>query len=321
MTEQQQRVTLTESALRALHMRQHVQAVAESILTDHRADEAFERALLARGHVHRYSARNLLLMQWQCPGSRCVASLGAFERIAEDQGAEPITIGGKRRRVLIAAGARAVWIWGRSTRRRTFQDSVTDEQHIEVAVSYVPVATWAVEDINVAATGQPLHLPDHVHPIDDANLYRGLMEFAGSRGITVQHRGLLGPRGISHGGRISLQQGDSEAVQLPVLVHEVVHELLHHDREANHLTSKFAEAEAEAGMAAIMRHFGHDALLSPQYLRNHGIQPRDVLASMDRILRATGEIIGFIESWRERVSQQNLAGEEIAAGGESDGYV
>lgn len=290
-----ERVTLTEPATRALQMRQHVQSVAQSILTDHRADAVFERALAARRHVHGYSCRNRLLIQWQSETSRLVASLGAYERIAADQGIESTNIQGRPRRVMIRGGARAVWIWGRSTRRRQFRDDVTGEEQAEVAVSYVPVAVWQVENLEYAVGGEPFQLPDHVQAVDDARLYRGLIEFAASRGIVVEHRGLLGPRGVSSGGRISLQHGDSEAVQLPILAHEVMHELLHHAPESRHLSRSIVEAEAESGMAVLMLHFGHDAVLSPQYLRNHGVQPKDVLASMDRILRATGQVIEFIE--------------------------
>jgi hypothetical protein len=297
----QQRTKLTEPATRALLMRQHVQAVAESILTDHRADEIFERAISSRRHVHGYSVRNRILQQWQAPMSRLVASLSAFEAIASEQGAETVTIKGKPRRVLIAVGARGVWIWGRSTRRRQFHDNVSDEEQTEVSVSYVPVATWAVEDIEYAATHNPFQLPDHVQAVDDARLYRGLMEFAADRGIVVEHRGLIGPRGVSSGGKIALQHGDSEAVQLGILAHELMHEvLLHHAPESRHLSRSIVEGEAEAGMAVLLRHFGHDAVLSPQYLRNHGVQPKDVLNSMDRILRATGQVIEFIEG-REAV--------------------
>jgi hypothetical protein len=53
-------------------------------------------------------------------------------------------------------------------------------------------------------------------------------------------------------------------------------------------------------MAVLLKHFGHDAVMSPQYLRNHGVKPVDVLNSMDRILRATGQVIEFIEG-REAV--------------------
>lgn len=290
----QQRVTLTDPATLALRMRQHVEAVAQSILTDTRADRLFADCLAASRRCHSYSVRNRLLIAWQCPESRRVASLGAFGRIAADQGAEPITINGKRRHVLVATGSRAAWIWGHNSTRTELRDALTGEERVEVAIRYIPVAVWPVESVVYAATREPLVLPDHVQPIDAA-LYAGLIAFAAHQGIAVEHRGLLGARGVSHGGRISLQCSDSEALQLPVLAHEVMHELLHHASDSRHLPKPVVEGEAETGMAVIMKHFGHDAVTSPQYLRNHGVQPKDVLNSMDRILRATGQVIEFIE--------------------------
>ena len=291
----QERITLTEPATRALQMRQYVEAIANAIRTDHRADEIFERAISSRRHVHGYSVRNRILQQWQAPMSRLVASLSAFEAIAVEQGIEAVSIKGRAHRVMIRAGARGVWVWGRSTRRRQLHDSITNEEQTEVSVSYLPVATWAVEDIVYAASGEPFELPDHVVPVDDARLYAGLMAFAESRGITVEHRGLHGPRGISSGGRISLQHGDSEAVQLPVLAHEIVHELLHHSRDGRQLSRAVVENEAEASASVLLRHYGHDVPASAAYLRQHGVRPADVLRSMDNIVKATSAVIEFIE--------------------------
>jgi len=290
----QQRVTLTDPATRALQMRQHVEAVAQSILTDHRADALFQQVLSSRRHIHNYSVRNRILQSWQCPLGKCFASLGAYDRIAADQGAETATIGRRRQRVMIRQGGKAVWVWGRYTSRRTLQDSVDDGQTIEV-VQYRPMATWCVEDIVYAVSGEPFQLPDHVQAVDDRGLYDGLIAFAAHKQIQIVHTGIVGARGVSHGGKISLQHGDSEALQLPVLAHEVVHELLHASRDSARLPKAMVELEAETGAAVLLRHYGHDVPASSAYLRQFGVKPQEVLASMDRILRATSEVVQFVE--------------------------
>ena len=47
----------------------------------------------------------------------------------------------------------------------------------------------------------------------------------------------------------------------------------------------------------LMQHHGHDVPATPAYLRNHNVRPADVLASMDRIIRATSEVVEFMERW------------------------
>ena len=299
MSQQQQRITLTEPATRAMQMRQHVQSVAESILTDHRADGLFAEVLAARRHVHGYSVRNRILQSWQAPMARQVASLSAYEAMARDQGVAAVTVKDKPHRVLIRAGARGVWIWGRTTRRRQFHSSIGDDEQTEVSVSYIPVATWAVEDIVYAANGEGFVLPDHVIGVDDRALYDALVAFADHKGVQIVHRGIIGARGVSSGGQITLQSGDSPAVQLPVLAHEIAHELLHHVPGSERLSKTVVEGEAEAICAVLLRHYGHDVPASAAYLRGHGVRPADVLASMDRIIKATSEVIGFIEEQEE----------------------
>lgn len=293
------RITLTDPATRAMQMRQHINAIAESIRTDRRADSLFEQVLAAKRHVHGYSIRNRLLQQWQAPHSRLVASLSAFDRIAADQGAEAVNIKGKPLRVMIRAGAKAVWIWGRSSRRRQFHDEVTGEGDVQtVVVSYIPVATWTVEDMTYAASGEPFELPDHVLPVDDDSLFEALLAFATHKGIEVVHRGIIGARGTSSGGRITLQSGDSEAMQLPILAHEVMHELLHAGRNGRDLPKRIVEGEAQAGAGVLLRMCGHDEPVTAAYLRNHFTRPQDVLGSMDRIVRAVGEVLDFMEKRR-----------------------
>jgi hypothetical protein len=44
-----------------------------------------------------------------------------------------------------------------------------------------------------------------------------------------------------------------------------------------------------------LRHYGHDVPASAAYLRSHHVRPVDVLNSMDRIVRAVGEVVEFVE--------------------------
>lgn len=290
------RVVLGDKQARAEQMREHVREVAESILNDRRGDVVFDRVLRVTRHVHTYSIGNRILQSWQAPDSRLVASKTAFELMAADQGMPLADVRGKRCRVKMRKGAKAIWVWGRFAATRPVVYEETGELGEERYAYFRPVATWAAEDIQYAATSGPFEVPDFVQSVPDKGLYDRLLGFAASRGIVVTHRGLNGPRGVSMLGAIALQTGDPEVLQIGPLLHELGHELLHGPSERIELPDHIREGEAEAVASVVLRHLGYEVPVSAAYLRNHGTRPEDVIASMDRIAGAAGEIVAFIET-------------------------
>lgn len=301
-----QRVTLTDRKARAGLMRQHIEAVAQSIIDDHDGDEVFGRYLSLTRHVHHYSVGNRMLIGWQAPDSRLVASRSAFDAIAAQQGHTGREFTSRKgnkvwkQHVMIAAGSRAVWVWGPSQYRVATKvtDAETGEEREEMVTrtGFVPCEVWAIEDIRYADDGQAMVAPDWVQPVDDRNLHASLMAFAASRGITITEMGLHGARGVSMVGSIGLQKGDHWSVQVAPLIHELAHELLHdvHARlEPN--TRAIHEREAETVAAVVLLYAGHPTPMSATYLREWGASPRAIIASMDRIAAAAGEIVGYIE--------------------------
>ncbi len=299
------RVTLTDRETRAALMRRHVEAVAESILTDHGGDAVFGRYLNLTKHVRNYSVGNRMLMAWQAPDSRLVASRSAFGRIAAEQGhvcREFTSRRGKRwtQHVMVAAGAKAVWVWGPTTFRveTTVTDPETGEEREELTTrtGFVPVDVWAIEDIRYADTGEPMEAPDFVQAVEDEDLYQSLLAFAAAEGIAVTERGLNGARGVSTVGGIGLQVGDHWSLHVSPLIHELAHELMHdvHARltEPEHVH----EHEAEAVAAVVLRYHGHPTSVSSAYLREWGATPKAVIASMQRIADAAGRIVEFVEA-------------------------
>ena len=308
------RVTLTDRETRASLMRQHVEAVAQSIINDHDGDEVFSRYLSLTKHIHHYSIGNRMLMSWQAPDSRLVASRSAFDAIARQQdhrGREFTSRRGKRwtQHVTIAAGARAVWVWGPTQYRAKVMvtDAETGEEREDVVTrtGFVPCDVWAIEDLRYADSGDPMQAPDFVQPVADESLYDSLMAFATSKGITVSERGLNGARGVSLVGEIGLQVGDDWSLQVAPLIHELGHELMHdvHAR-LEPGTRALHEHEAETVAAVVLGYLGHPTSISSAYLRQWNASPRAVIASMDRVASAAGEIVGFVE---------NRAGESVAA--------
>jgi len=305
----QDRVTLPDRETRAAMMRQHVAAVAEAVLNDTTGDAVFESVLRLHRHVHGYSLRNTMLIHWQAPDSRLVASRTAFSRMAADTGHHPrARTSGKGRswdeHVYVVKGSRAVWIWGRPrvmevTRQRRDPETgeVTEEPH--TYTSYPPSDVYRIEDIRCCDDDSPLTLPSFVQPIDDPDLFGPLLAFAGERGIEVTQEGLHGAAGVSRLGSIALQAGDSFALQVAPLLHELAHELLHGMRERLLLPREVVEAEAECVCGVLLDLWGHPVGLSASYLR-HWCRGRQraheiVLDSMDRIAGAAAEIAGFVD--------------------------
>jgi len=298
------RVTLTDRDTRASLMRQHVEAVARSIVDDHDGDEVFARYLSLTRHVHRYSVGNRMLIAWQAPDSRLVASRSAFDAIAKGQGHQGREFSsrkGKRwtQHVTIAAGAKATWVWGPTQYKvkATVTDPETGEEREEMVgrTGFVPCDVWAIENVRYADTGEPVTAPDFVQPVEDESLYRSLLAFAQSKGITISEMGLHGARGVSMVGEVGLQKGDHWSLQVGPLIHELGHELMHDIHARLTEPDGMHEHEAEAVAAVVLGYLGHPTAVSSAYLRQWGASPRDVIASMDRIASCAGEIVAFIE--------------------------
>lgn len=313
-------------------MKQHVNAVAAAITGDLSGDAIFEQYLRIRNLVHRYSLGNLMLMMWQAPDSRCVASRTAFSKIAEQQGHKGKPRQSKDRKrsweefVWTAAGSKAVWIWGApkpTTYTRKVRNPDTGEE-TEQPVTYnkfFPVDVYCVEDIRYCDTGEPFVLPTlPVNPVHDEGLFDALHAFAAAKGIEVKQEGLNGAAGVSKVGAIGLQQGDPFFLQVSPLVHELAHELLHdlHSR-LDDGARRLHEGEAEATAAAVLGFLGFDVSLSAAYLRNWKVEPKDVLDSMERIAKVAGEVVDFVEAYQKahggpQEARGDTASPEVAQG-------
>jgi hypothetical protein len=303
------RVTLEGRETRIAQMRQHVRSVAEAVLNDTTGDAVFGSVLRLHRHVHRYSLRNTLLIRWQAPDSGLVASRTAFSRMAADTGHRPRSRTSRRGRswqehVYVAAGSRAVWVWGDPrtvtvTREREEAESGETASVPFTYTTFRPVDLYQIEDIRCCDDERPLALPSFSQPVDDPDLFAALAAFAGSRGITVSQEGLHGAAGVSRLGSIALQRGDPFSLHVAPLVHELAHELLHGERERRKLPREVMEAEAECVTGVVMNLHGHPVGLSASYLRHWcrgGETAHEVvLDSMDRIARAAAEIVDFVE--------------------------
>ena len=302
-----ERILLTNKETRIKDMEALVNSVANSIL-DESGDELFARYLQITHHIHRYSLGNQILMMVQAPTSRLVASVTAFGKMAKEQGHAPVvkhTNEGKayEEYVHIDSGNKAVWIWG-APRQYTSTREVEDEENggtkkvSHTFNRFYPATVYCVEGIHYSDTDTPFEVPNFVTPVEDLNLYEAALAFAAHKGITVAEENLGGAAGVSKGGSIATQAGQTWQENVPVLLHEIAHELLHplHGKVTRHdLPREVKESEAEATCAVILQHFGHGIGPQAMYLRNWKCKPEDVIASMTRIATAAAEVVDFIE--------------------------
>ena len=303
-----ERIVLKDKESRIRDMEALVNNVAASIL-DETGDEVFANFLKITHHVRRYSLGNQILMMVQAPESRLVASVTAYGKMAKEQGHAPVrkfTAEGKPydEYVHIDGGNKAVWIWG-SPKPKTITREVEDpdtggKKKVPYTFNkFYPTSVYCVEGIHYSDTDTPFVVPSFVQPVEDLNLYDACLAFAAHKGFNLSEENLGGAAGVSKGdGNIATQVGQTWQENVPVLLHEIAHELLHplHGKVTRRdLTREVKEAEAEATCAVVLQHFGHGTGPQAAYLRNWKAKPEDVLASMTRIATAAAEVVDFIE--------------------------
>jgi len=170
-----------------------VAAVAQAIVDDTSGDELFEKYLTLKRNVHRYSLRNKMLIMWQAPDSALVASRTAFSAMAAQQGHAARKRESKKGKsweenIFIAAGSKAVWIWGQPRPHsfvKVVVDSETGEETQQVGSynRYPPSDVYQAEDIRYLDTSEKFELPTFEEPIHDEALYLKLLDFAAAQGI------------------------------------------------------------------------------------------------------------------------------------------
>lgn len=146
--------------------------------------------------------------------------------------------------------------------------------------------------------GEPLpEPPNWKSPQKNKELEEKLIQFAYKRGIQVsvvkQHGEV---QGVSKGGVIEVDP----LAGTKTLIHEVAHELMHHDE--NRLSeSSLRELEAESVAFVVCKHFGLNITSSPNYLTLHGIDSEKIMEHLERIRKTAIEIINEIEESKRNI--------------------
>ena len=135
-----------------------------------------------------------------------------------------------------------------------------------------------------------------------------LTEHVEGRGIELVKSPMpAGQFGVSKGGRIELAEGMSPAQEFSVLVHEIAHELLHHDPAGERPTSRTVrETEAEAVAFVVSSSAGLEVgSSSSDYIQLYSGDRATLRASLARIQRVSTEILAALEPPSVRSGQES----------------
>jgi len=213
---------------------------------------------------HQYSPSNIWLIMLAKPEATFVAGFQKWKSMGR----------------WVRKGERGISILAPLLIKEENEDGIESKQLVGFKVVYV---------FDVTQTeGAPLPpAPDWKSPEKNNELSQRLIQFAESRGISIEIKDLSGDlQGISRGGSITI---DTNA-GTKTLIHEIAHELMHQKTD-NFQKNRLKELEAESVAYVVCKHFGLKELNSPNYIALHGATPEEILAHMESIRNIAKNII------------------------------
>ena len=226
--------------------------------------------LAAMGRFHNYSLGNAILIVLQCPEATHVAGYRTWKSLQRQ----------------VRRGSKGLAIMAPIVRRGD------GEKEEDVVVAF---RTTHVFDIS-QTEGQPL--PEFARVAGDPNAYfPRLKGFLEARGIELCYSTATGrAQGLSCGGKIILRPGLEPAEEFGTLVHELAHEMLHRQPDAEEKRSRTVretEAEAVAFVVSVAAGLEYNSAGS-DYILTYGGNRETLMASLDRVQKVAREIIDAI---------------------------
>jgi len=200
--------------------------------------EALRSYLAAMGRFRRYSWGNVLLISSQRPAATHVAGFHAWHQLGRS----------------VKKGEKGIVILAPMVVKQK-ESAAEVEPHPKEPSRVAGFRAAYVFDVS-QTEGQPL--PQFAATKGDPREYGDkLKEIVAKRGIALEYDGSIAPaQGMSSGGRIHLLPDLPPAEEFSVLVHELAHEMLHHQKDAPPLPKVVRETQAEAVAFAVCRGIG-----------------------------------------------------------------
>lgn len=207
----------------------NVKSLIEQLEAGH--SDALTAYLNAMSRFHNYSFGNVLEIARQKPDATRVAGMYAW-----NQQGRRIKKGEKGIRIL----APIVGI-----RRKTDEEAKAGDKgytNKPILVGFRNTYVWDISQTD----GAELPAMVQVYGSVGANRDR-IFTFVEQQGIELVFTEKIAPAlGLSYGGRIAIQPGQSEAEEFSTLIHELAHEMLHKADRRTTTTKTVKETEAEA---------------------------------------------------------------------------
>lgn len=233
--------------------------------------------LTAMSKFHRYSFGNIMLITLQRPDATHVAGFRTWKKF----------------RRWVKKGEKGILIMAPMAIR-----PATEIESVSVAEgSPVLIRFKAVYVFDVAQTeGEPLPEPACVRG-DPGELTDRLKAFVAAQSITIEYAATLGGAdGVSSGTKITLRQGLEPAHEFHVLVHELAHEMLHHQDGESRPDKTVRETEAEAVAFVVSQAVGLDTNgAASDYIQLYRGNPETLAASLTCIQQTAARIIEALD--------------------------
>jgi hypothetical protein len=244
-----------------------------------RKSETFLRWLNAMALFPTYSHNNQILIFMQRPDARRVAGFKTWKRLGRH----------------VKKGAKGIAILAPCVYRKKGEAENEDSTTVKKLFGFKVAWLFAEQDTDGAA------IPELVYSATEGGdeLLSRLEWTTDELGIELEYKDIAEPgvQGYSCGGRIVVRATLSPTETAAVLVHELIHEDLHHGKnrdDAKQKTRNQRELEAEATTYVVLRHFGIDHVAS-NYLATYNVNGEQLHASLATISAAAKRLIAAIE--------------------------
>lgn len=252
-----------------------------SAITD---SESFRSYLSLARSLHRYSARNLVLIHMQAPHASMIAGYKRWKALGRQ----------------VVKGARAIKILAPVTRKET--DEETGEQVRRVVgfrdANVFDVSSTVAMD---GADGPALLTVGELTGDEDGarRLYELLAGICADEELPIIEKDLEDGNYGSYEREakyIVLSSRLSELDRASTLCHELVHHLLHPLRDGDEHSHATRETEAEGAAFAICDAYGIDtSRFSFPYIVSHAGNPEVLTAALDRIQKVVHRVLDEAE--------------------------
>jgi antirestriction protein ArdC len=222
---------------------------------------------------HNYSFYNTVSIFFHCPTATHVAGYVAWQKLGR----------------YVRKGEVGIPILAPCFKKK---DDATDDDETDRTIAFYKV----VYVFDVSQTdGEPLPEAPITAKGSDQGLLSVLEQITAKHGIHLEYKPFTGSHhGTSYGGSIEIDDRLEPAGKVSVLLHELAHEFLHHQREDRTLSSsQQRELEAEATAYVVCSHFNVDTAAF-NYLALWNVLEDEIMASFQRIHTLAMQLINEI---------------------------